>query len=621
MLKMARCQNSKIGNIHLKDGFFAPRIRINHTETIPANIRKCHETKRIEAFKLDWKPGMPDEPHVYWDSDVAKVLEGIAYDLILNPDPEREKELDRYVDLICSAQQPDGYLNVYFTVVEPEKRWTNIAGNHELYCAGHLMEAAVAYYQATGKRKFLDCMCRYADYICKVFGREPGQKRAYPGHQEIELALCKLADATGNQAYLKLAKYFVDERGTSPNYFVEKEGYPEKRLTDLQAHKPVREQTEAVGHAVRALYLYSGMADVAERSGDRELLEVCEKLWDDLTLRKMYITGGVGSNPDGEKFEDAYELPNRTAYSESCASMALVFFANRMLKISGDSKYADIMERALYNGAISGISLNGVEFFYANPQLVTGISIKHQYASFPQYRQPWFGCSCCPTNFCRFIPQIASFAFSVAENELRVNIPAAAQGSVRFANGAFSFEIEGNYPADGHIVFRVLDAPASECTVSFRIPGWCRNYKTSMNGSMEKGYLAIRKQWKKGDEFIMDLDMPIEMMFAHPLIAENAGRSVLRRGPLLYCLEEKDNGSSLSSLIIPADQKFRLEKTEGLLDLPGITGKAYRENTPDMDSLYSTARPVRTECGFHAVPYALWQNRGVGEMVLWIRTE
>ena len=616
-------QNSKIGEVRLNDAYFAPRIAANHTNTLPANVRKCHETTRLEAFRLDWKKGMPNHPHFFWDSDVAKVLEGMAYDLILNPDPEREKELNEYVDLVCSAQQPDGYLNIFFTVALPEMRWKNLHEYHELYCAGHLMEAAVAHWQATGKRNFLDCMCRYADYIASVFGREPGQLRGYPGHEEIELALCKLADATGNKKYLDLAKYFVDERGTEPNYFAEEIKQLKRQAWPLdyyQAHKPVREQTEAVGHAVRALYLYSGMADVALRTDDKSLLDACERLWNSVTKSKMFVTGGIGSNPHDESFSYPYNLPNTTAYAESCAAMALVLFSERMLNLTGDSKYADVRELGLCNGAISGISLSGTEFFYANPIVIADNCPPSSGHNMTRTRQPWFGCSCCPTSFCRFIPQIASFAYSKSGDALRIAIPVAANGAVALDNGEFKFEVTGGYPFDGHIVFRVLSAPETPVALEFRIPGWCRKYTASMQGELKKGFLVLKRTWKPGDEVVLDFDMPVELVRANPLVEEDAGKVALSRGPVVYCLESVDNGKLLSQLLIPGDQTFRLEPLKGLLDVPGITGKAIRETLPETDTLYSAARPERTETEFHAIPYALWQNRGDVSMTLWLRT-
>ena len=364
--------------IQLHDSVFAPRQKTGHDVTIPSCLKRCRETGRIDAFRLQWKKGDPNPPHVYWDSDVAKVLEGMAEMLMIHPDPAMEKELDELVDLIVSAQRDDGYLNVHFTVVEPEKRWSNLGDWHELYCAGHLIEAAVAHFQATGSRKFLDAMCRYADYIASVFGPAPGQKRGYPGHEEIELALVRLYRTTGETRYLNLAKYFIDERGADPNYFSETEkSIPRDFLSNRQAHKPVREQEQAVGHAVRAVYLYCGMVDVAVETRDCVLLNAAIRLFDNLSRRRMYITGGIGSTSIGEAFTTDFGLPNDTAYAESCAAIGLAMFAKRLLDVTNEGKYADVLERVLYNNALSGISLSGDEFFYVNLLEVNDATHEH----------------------------------------------------------------------------------------------------------------------------------------------------------------------------------------------------------------------------------------------------
>ena len=476
MKKMKPYQPVSIQEVRLKDCFFSDRIRTNNDVTLPANVRT-----------------------------------------------EREKELDEFVDLIISAQQKDGYLNTHFTVVEPEKRWKNLSRAHELYCAGHLMEAAVAHYKATGKRKFVDCMARYADYIAEVFGRNPGQKRGYPGHQEIELALCKLAEATGNRKYSDLAAYFINERGQSPNYFETVEQCEDTE--NLQADRPIREMQKLRGHSVRALYYLSGAADVAAESGDSSLFEACERLWNNVVERNMYITGGVGSTCVGEAFTADYNLPNDTAYAESCASIALVLFADRMLNQTGDARYADVMETALYNGAISGLSLGGDKFFYANPLENDDQMFEHGQQM--RKRQPWFGCSCCPTNYCRFLPQIASFACSVSGDSLLINIPAASAGNVNLKNASLQFELSGSYPYDGSGTLEIQEA-SGECTIALRIPGWCRNWTLALNGktvsdSPEKGYVRMCRSWKKGDRIEWNFDMPVRVLHANPRVSADIG--------------------------------------------------------------------------------------------------
>ena len=593
--------------VTVSDAFLAPRMETNHTSTLPMSVRRCEETGRIDAFHLVWKPGMPNMPHIFWDSDVAKVVEGMALELLRRPDPALEARLEEIVALIVSAQQPDGYLNTHYTVVEPDKRWSNLKDCHELYCAGHLMEAAVAHFQATGRRNFLDCMCRYADYIATVFGRGKGQKRGYPGHEEIELALVKLARASGNDKYLKLAKYFVDERGQSPNYYVKAEGHKPESVAYNQADKPVREQTDVRGHAVRAVYLYSGMADVAAATGDAELLAACRRLFDNLTERKMYVTGGIGSTPNGEAIENAYKLPNALAYAESCAGIGLVFFAQRMHNITGKAKYIDVLERALYNNILAGLSLSGDEFFYQNP-LRSSVD-----SPYDRVRQKWFWCSCCPTNFCRFLPQIGTFLWSADADEVRLNIPAAST----YDDGARRIRVTGGYPYDGAI--RIEFLAAGKYAFSVRLPGWCHHANVPKGGRVKDGYLTFRRAWKAGDVLAIVLDMPVEVLRANPGVDECAGKLCLQRGPLVYALEGVDNRTPLHTLAIPAKQAFAVKPAKGLpkgtLAISGVTV----QTLPPGEALYTAETPRHHKGRFTAIPYALWQNRGETEMQVWTR--
>lgn len=606
-----------IRSIRLEDPFFSERIRTNNDVTLPANIRKCRETGRIDAFRLNWKEGMPNRPHIFWDSDFAKVVEGMALSLMLYPDPEREKQLNEFVDLIVSAQQKDGYLNTYFTVVEPEGRWKKLSTEHELYCAGHLMEAAVAHWKATGKRNFLDCMARYADYIAEVFGPAPGQKHGYPGHQEIELALCKLAEATGRKKYADLAAYFINERGKSPNYFETEEGYHNTRY--LQADKPIREMQTVRGHAVRALYYLAGAADAAAESGDRSLLEACERLWDNLTTRNLYITGGAGSTAEGEAFTTDYNLPNDSAYAESCASIALVLFASRMLNITGDSRYADTMETALYNGAISGLSLDGEKFFYANP--LENDDQMYEHGQQLRKRQPWFHCSCCPTNYCRFLPQLSGFAFSVSDDTFRINLPVASRGDVTLSASSFRFELSGSYPYDSSGSL-TLSSAQGEFTLALRIPGWCRSWKVLLNGNelprdLEKGYLSIRRVWRNGDRLEWEFAMPVRLLHANPRVGADSGRAALLRGPIVYALESIDNSVPLHRIRLKKGTFFTLGSAQGLPEgTPSISGEALISD--DTDPLYFEGDLPLSSGRFTAIPSALWQNRGDSSMRIWI---
>ncbi len=506
--------------VRVDDVFWAPRISANRERTLPHQYRMCLDTGRIGAYRLDWRPGMEPVPHVFWDSDVAKWIEAAAYSLATHPDPELDALLDETIALMASAQQEDGYLNPHFTVVEPDKRWTNLRDQHELYCAGHLIEAAVAHYQATGKRTLLDVMERYARYIDQVFGDEPGKLHGYCGHEEIELALVKLARATGDGRYLKLAQYFVDERGVQPYYFdseAEARGEDPKksymgRYEYCQAHLPVREQREVVGHAVRAMYLYSAMADLVGETGDVAVREACDALWADLTLKKMYLTGGIGPSRHNEGFTSHYDLPNETAYAETCAAIGLVFWAHRLLQLECDGVYADVMERALYNGALSGVSLDGTKFFYENPLASNG----------NRHRQDWFGCACCPPNVARLLASLGGYVCGERADAVAVHL--YVQGEVDTALAGL--KVETNYPWEGAVHITVTPK-IEHFTLRLRVPGWCREYRLAVNGHSleaptERGYLCLMRDWAAGDTVTLELAMPVERVEAHPAV--QAGR-------------------------------------------------------------------------------------------------
>lgn len=604
--------------IKLLDPVFAPRQETGYRVTIPGCIRRCEETGRLKAFKLQWKKGEPEQPHVFWDSDVAKVLEGMAEMLMVHPDPAMEKELDELVDLIVGAQQEDGYLNVHFTIVEPEKRWSNLGNQHELYCAGHLIEAAVAHFEATGSRRFLDAMCRYADYIASVFGPAPGQKRGYPGHEEIELALVRLYRAVGEKRYLELAKFFIDERGAEPSYFVDVEkSLNRAQLPNRQAHKPVRLQEKAVGHAVRAVYLYCGMVDVAVETQDSGLLNAAVRLFDNVTQRQMYITGGIGATSHNEEFTHDFGLPNDTAYAESCAAIGLALFAKRLLDATGESKYADVLERVLYNNGLSGISLSGDEFFYANLLEVNDTTYEHGVTR--KKRQKWFDCSCCPTNYCRFLPQLGTFCYSVSPELLRIDIPAAAVVSTE----NYEVRIDGKYPHDGSLALTVLRG--GTFAIALRIPAWCGEYSievngNAVNGGIESGYWKMARKWQSGDRITAVLAMKPELVYPHPSIAADAGKAAIRRGPVVYCLESVDNpGIPLQSVILPSVPDFRLDKVDGLPEeTVAIRCDAKLEFSGD-DALYRNTPPQYRNVEVCAIPYALWQNRGESSMQVFLR--
>lgn len=603
-----------VGSVVLGDGYFSPRVEANHVSTIPASLRFCKSTGRIDAFRLEWKEGMDEgkKPHVYWDSDVAKVVEGMAYDLILHPeDKELRSSIGSLVSLIISAQQPDGYLNTHFTTVNPEGRFKSLAYEHELYCLGHLIEAAVACFHATGDSGFMDSMERYAGYVSSLFGTEEGKRRGYPGHEELELALFKLSKATGRGKYAALAQYFLEERGKKPNYYVEHEGVPESFLQNIQAGKTIRERKDAEGHAVRMLYLACGMADYARETKDGEILSRCDDIFRSISEKRSYITGGVGSTSAGEAFEADYNLPNLTAYAESCASMALVWFCQRMHNMTGSGKYADMLERALYNGALSGLSLSGDRFFYQNPLRSDGLS------PYSRERTEWIGCSCCPTNYCRFLPQIGSFLWSSNCREVRLNIPAAST----FREGGRVVKVSGSYPYDGNILIEFPDG--GDFAFSLRIPSWCREWSLKIDGKSARppisdGYASFPGPWSKSSRIELSLGMPVMAMRSNARIAENSGKVALARGPLVYALESVDNGESLQSVFIDAKGGFSLAEARGLpKGTLAIEGKGCRIERGGED-LYSDAPVEAVPCRITAIPYALWQNRGWSEMAVWI---
>lgn len=617
--------------VKLADPFWAPRMETNRRVTLPIEYEQCKKTGRIDAFRLDWKPGMPNPPHIFWDSDVYKWIEAGAYALATGRDAQLEKLFDDVIDLIAGAQQKDGYLNVHFTVVEPGKRWTNLRDCHELYCAGHLFEAAVAYAEATGKRKLLDVACRYADHIDSVFGTEPGKRRGYCGHEEIELALVKLSRITGTRRYMELAKYFIDERGRTPYYFDiearERGEDPSKHWTAgpgplryeyCQAHKPVREQTEVVGHAVRAMYLYSAMADLAGEFADKALFSATKRLWEHLTTRRMYITGGIGPSRHNEGFTCDYDLPNETAYAETCAAIGLVFWAHRMLQLEPDSRYADIMERALYNGVTSGVSLDGRRFFYENPLASLG---RH-------HRQDWFDCACCPPNIARLIASIGQYVYSLGEKAVYVHLYAQGEAFIEVDGTALRTVQKTMYPWDGKVVLELEPERPARFALALRLPGWCRKPKVSLNGKafslsgrVRCGYAVIEREWRAGDRVEVLLPMSVERVEAHPEVRPDCGRIALMRGPIVYCLEEADNGRLLHDVVIPREAKLSARMEKDLLGgVVVVTGKAYRRDMRGWDGvLYRAERSKTKPFTFKAVPYCVWDNRSPGEMLVWVR--
>lgn len=605
-------------SVKLKDPVFAPRKELAIGPMLKSVIQRTIETGRISAFDLQWKEGDPCKPHVFWDSDVAKVLEGMAYILAIKPDLELEVLYDNWVERIVNAQQGDGYLNVYFTVVEPEKRFKYLNWAHELYCAGHLIEAAVAGFEVLGKRKFLDAMCRYADYLESVFGLEEGKRRGWPGHQELELALIRLYRATGEKRYLRLASYFINDRGTSPNVFSE-EGCEDHYLIVRQADRPIREQKEVYGHAVRALYMYSGAADVAVENGDRELFAVCEKLFDSIARKRSYITGGIGSSPVDEAVSADWDLPESTAYAESCAAIALAFFASRMLNYTGEIKYAELLERVLYNNCMSGVGNSGDTFFYANPiQMLNSKNLAPGLVHTQKgLRQKWFDCSCCPTNYIRFLPKLGTFIWSESENCAVLNIPAASE----FACGGFGAIVNSSYPADGKIT--VTMTQDSSMTFRLRVPLWAKKFTLKVRQEQIEcvpGFVELQGPWKKGDTVELDLEITPRLVFPRNEVGDSAGRAAIMRGPLVYAVESCDNPQGVHNCRISCDTTFSDTALPCELGstLPAVTCEAEFRLENENAELYSDTLPQWHKGTLFAIPYYLWQNRGPSDMRIFV---
>lgn len=626
-----------VHNFRAAGRLLARKAREGEAFTEPAYTFRGFET-------LPEDPAHPDEDafygFVFQDSDFYKWLEAVAYALSAQPDPDMEALADGAIDLICGAQREDGYLDTYYIVNGMDGALTNLRDHHELYCLGHLIEAAVAYREATGKDKLLRAACRYADYAAARFGREAGKRRGYPGHEIAEMALIRLYEATGEGRYLALAQFFLDERGQEPNFFIEeekaraaREGKRVVRFTTNpcyhQAHKPVREQEEAVGHAVRAVYLYSGMADAARVTGDESLYAACERLWKDIASRKLYVTGGIGGTREGEAFSFPYDLPGDLAYSETCAAIGLAFFARRMLQIRADSRYADVMEMALHNTVLAGMALDGKSFFYVNPLTVLPEACRRdeRLSHVKPVRQKWFGCACCPPNIARMVSSIAQYAYTQAEDTLYTHLYIG--GEVKTPFGA-KLSVETDMPWGGRVEIAVREAAGACGTLALRIPGWCGGYTLDAQGKSmreEDGYLYLSGAWQAGECVTLSLRMPVRMLAANPRVREEIGKVAFTRGPITYCCEEADNGPDLHLLRvdgarvgpgcagvgIEADDSFG-HRTVSLL-VPGLR-QVVRGNAP----LYAeAAEPEEERVTLRLIPYYAWANRGEGEMLVWLR--
>lgn len=648
-----------LSQVRIDDEFWAPRIAQVRDTTLAAQYAQFESTGYFEALSLNWTR-TDSQPHIFWDSDIAKWIEAASYQLEVDHDADLDAQVDDMIERLAAAQQPDGYLNTYFTIVAPEERFTDLRDAHELYCAGHLIEAAVANFEATGKHRLLDVMRRYADLIDDTFGVGDGKLRGYCGHEEIELALIKLFRVTGERRYLDLARYFVEERGREPYYFAleaERRGtegwfarefpdrteFPQTAREYLQAHLPVREQTEAVGHAVRATYLFSAVADLAMidrddegdhgAGGDRAdvggperdtgLADAARRVWQHATSRRMYVTGGIGSSARNEGFTSDYDLPDYDAYSETCAAIGLMLWSSRMADLDGDARYVDVLERALYNNVLAGADAGGTCFFYDNPLASRG----------DKHRSEWFGVACCPPNLARLLSSLGRHVYAIAADSIRVDLYIGGSirvpvGEGRAGDGEVVLTQRSGMPWTSDVELTVSTGTPVDLELALRIPGWAAGQEVSptlrVNGApidlddvVEHGYARVRRTWRDGDRVDLTLPVTPRRVWARPEVASALGRVSIARGPLVYCAESADNPFALDSVALPASAGLieGVPRGDGLVPI----AVAADQDRPSSDALYADAPPRGVPVDLMTVPYFSWDNRAPGEMRVWMR--
>ncbi len=627
--------------VKLSDKFWLPRIEINRTVTIPASFERCENTGRVKNFVMAaQKQGKFCTRYPFDDTDIYKTIEGASFSLAVHPDKKLEAYVDSLIVIIKAAQEPDGYLYTARTI-DPvnvgswvgKERWEKERElSHELYNAGHMYEAAAAHFLATKKRNFLDIALKNADLVCSVFG--PGKKTVAPGHEIVEMGLVKLFRITGKKEYLNTAKFFIEARGHYPGYDA-KSNDSWKNGSYWQDSKPVVQQDEAVGHAVRAGYLYAAVADVAALTGDDSLTKAIDKIWENVVTKKMYVQGGLGAKGDGERFGENYELPNNTAYNETCAAIAGVYWNYRMFLLHGDAKYIDVLEKMLYNGLISGIGLDGKSFFYTNAMEVRN-SFNHK--DFEGARSGWFECSCCPTNLTRLIPSVPGYMYAQKENNLFVNLFINSTVNLMVNNKPVKIEQQNNYPWEGNLLFKINSSQANTFNVLIRIPGWANNsavpsdlYKfetasaakivIKVNGiatdyTIQNGYAIINKAWKKNDVVEVLLPMEVKRVVANEKVTNDIGKIALQRGPIMYCAEWADNNGKTSNILMPANTNFTSEFKPAVLN--GIM--VLKAEVPAV--IINNNESISTQKQhFTAIPYYSWANRGKGEMTVWFPTQ
>jgi DUF1680 family protein len=640
----SRLRELPLTAVQIEDAFWSPRLEVNRTRTLDHVYKELELTGCIRNFDIAGGKAQGKFGGPWWaDSDVYKWIEGASYILALHPNAPLESRVDELIAKIAAAQQKDGYLDTYVLLRLPDLKWKSLAFNHEMFCAGSLFEAAVAHNQATGKRSLLEIALRLADHLDATFG--PGMQAGIPGHEEVELALVRLYRLTGEKRYLRLAQYFVDSRGQKPSIFERQYDQLPERQVDLLGHPmsikdfyrrfflvnpskfdtsysqdqlPVRQQRVAVGHAVRAMYFYSGMADLVYETGDAGLWEALESLHDSVTNHRMYVTGGIGPSERNEGFTADYDLPNENAYQETCASAGMVFWNYRMLKLTGDARYADVMELSLYNALAAGVSLTGDTFCYVTPLASRG-DFK---------RDPWFGVPCCPTTVARFLPALGRYIYSESPDGLWVNLFIAGQVTANLAGKKVTLRQSGNYPWDGKIKFTIgVEAP-QDFVLRVRIPGWAAGPDFEINGKefsprVVNGYAEIRRSWSNGDTIDLTLPMEIQRLEANPQVVYDHGKSAVRRGPLIYCLEQADQQAPLDEIILPLGAQLESQFAPELLGgITVIKGQGLLHPLDDWKNvLYQPVRtPSNKPLSVTAVPYCVWGNRGLGKMAVWIDT-
>ncbi|MCL1883757.1 MAG: glycoside hydrolase family 127 protein [Defluviitaleaceae bacterium] len=657
-------------NVLVNNHFWKTKKNINENVTLPAIHQQMDETGRIESVKLLYNPEKDDSagkgeftidgvlainiadgtniprPHHYWDSDLAKWIEATSYFLRFKRNLSIENVIDEIVSDYEAMQFSDGYLNTYYTVVEPGKRWTNVYHMHELYCAGHLIEGAMAYFQATGKKKFLDIVLKYVNHIDEVFGEEEGKIKGYPGHQQIEMALMKLYKLTNDEKHLRLAKFFIDERGKQPLFFDEEAKKHNRDVNDggpkgilgrnylsagpyalFQSHLPVREQKEPIGHAVRVTYMASAMADIVWETDEAELWNATEKLWNSTTEKYMYITGGVGSQEGSERFSFEYQLPNEEAYQETCASIGMVMWGARMLSVVPNRKYGDVMERALYNSVLSGVSLLGDTFFYANHLSAHPNVYKDGVMRNPRmlpHRQKWFAVSCCPMNLARLIESVGAYIYSENEQYFYVHLFIDSSTIINKNDKKVLVSQQTKYPWVNSTEIEIVAEEETEFTLAVRNPEHCEISNIVIDGvkaeyQEKQGYIYIKKVWKGKELITVTFDMTPQFIESHPSVRMNTGKVAIQAGPVVYCLEEADNGTDLSGIFVEPTAEMKVSFEEGLLGgVNVIELSAKKLSKKNWDKLYKPAKREFENIKLKAIPYFAWSNREVGEMLVWI---